>query len=185
MRSKAKFVFLIFGILILIGWFLFTNGILSTPRDVSSPQTIIRLVDENGSPLSGIEVGRNWYDSDCGMDGSDTRETNQDGIARFPKVSARVGLFTGALRKAVTSFAMCGYGSGTSTSIYVRYRGLCTVVPKDKPLHPVGQSNQDPDGVWFDSTPDDAGNTMVHIAFLNKTKNIDYVLLSYKLRNGK
>ena len=178
MRSKAKFAFLISSALILVGCLLFAMGILSRPRDFSSPQVIIRLVDENGSPLSGIEVGRHWYDSDQGMNGSETVASDKMGIAKFPKVPASVGLLTGAWRKAYSSLGMCGSGSGTTTSIYVRYHGLCTVVPKDKPLRRVAQSNQDSDGVWFYTSTDSQSNTMANLSFPEKTKNIDYVLSS-------
>jgi hypothetical protein len=178
MCSKAKFIFLIIGPLILVVWLLFAVGVLSTPRDFSSPQAVVRLVDETGTPLAGIEVGRNWYDSDIGKDGSDQVMTDRAGIARFPKVPVSVGLFTGAWRKAYSSLGMCGAGSGTSTSIYVRYHGLCAVVPKDKPLRKVGQSNQDADGIWFYSSTDSQSNTMANLSFPRQTKNIDYALSS-------
>lgn len=178
MRSKAKSGFLFSGGLILVGWLLFAVGILSVPRDFSSPQAVIRLVDENGSPLVGIEVGRHWYDSDRGMDGSDQVVSDPAGIARFPKVPASVGPFTGAWRKACSGLGMCGVGSGTYTTIYVRYQGLCSVVPKDKPLRKIGQSNQDPDGVWFYSSTDSQSNTMANLSFPHKMKNIDYALSS-------
>jgi hypothetical protein len=151
MRSKAKIVFSIVGPLILVLFLLFAIGVLSTPRDFSSPQVVIRLLDENGTPLGGIEVGRNWYDSDIGKDGSDQVMTDRAGIARFPKIPASVGLFTGAWRKAYMSLGMCGAGSGTSTSIYVRYHGLCT---------------------------DSQSNTMANLSFPRQTKNIDYALSS-------
>ena len=185
MRSKAKFVLLITGVLTLVGCVLFAIGILSTSRDFSSPQTIIRLVDENGFPLSGIEVGRDWYDSDCNKEGHDQAVTDQAGIAEFSRVPARVGLFTGAWKKAYTSLGMCESGSGTWTKIYVRYHGLCKVAPKDKPLHPVGHSNQDPDGVWFYTNTDSLSNTMANLSFPGKTKNIDYVLVSSKIHSEK
>src|SRR5882724_834906 len=82
MRLKAKSLFLIAGVVILVGWLLFAIGIFSTPRDFSSPQTVIRLVDVKGSPLVGIEVGRDWYDSDRGKDGSDRVVSDQAGIAK-------------------------------------------------------------------------------------------------------
>jgi hypothetical protein len=179
MRSKAKIVFLIVGSLILFFYVLFAIGVLSTPRDFSSPQAVIRLLDENGTPLAGIEVGRNWYDSDIGKDGNDQVMTDRAGIARFPKVPASVGLFTGAWRKAYMSLGMCGGSSGASTTIYVRYHGLCTVVPKDKPLRKKGQSSyQDADGIWFYASTDNHSNTMAHLDFPDQTKNIDYVLSS-------
>ena len=178
MRSKAKIVFLTVGPVILVLCLLFAIGVLSTPRDVSTPQAIIRLIDENGTPLPGIEVGRNWYDSDIGKEGNDKVMTDGAGNARFLKVPANVGLFTGAWRKAFSGLGMCAAGSGTSTSIYVRYHGLCTVMPRDKPLRKMGQSNQDADGVWFYASTDSRSNTMANLSFPGQTKNIDYVLSS-------
>ena len=175
---KARFVFMVSGALILVVGLLFAMGILSRPRDFSSPQTVIRLVDGKGAPLAGIEVVRNWYDSDKGMQGSDQVASDQAGIARFSKVPAIVGPFTGAWRKACTSLAMCGAGSGTSTTVYVRYHGICTVAPRIKTLRKAGQSNQDPDGVWFYSSTDSESNTMANLSFPGTTKNIDYVLVS-------
>jgi hypothetical protein len=85
--------------------------------------------------MSGIEVGRNWYDSDCNTNGSETIRTGSDGIAQFPKIPARVGVFTGSWRKTYTSLGSCGSGSGTWTTIYVRFAGNYDVVPKDRPPH--------------------------------------------------
>lgn len=175
---KARFVFMVSGVLILVVGLLFAMGILSMPRDFSSPQAVIRLVDGKGAPLAGIKVVRNWYDSDRGRQGSDQVVSDQAGIARFSEVPANVGPFTGAWRKAYTSLGMCGAGSGTSTTVYVRYHGICNVSPKSKTLRKVGQSNQDPDGVWFDSSTDSGSNTMVNLSFPGTTKNIDYVLVS-------
>lgn len=166
------------GVLILVVGLLFAMGILSVPRDFSSPQTVIRLVDGKGAPLSGIKVVRNWYDSDSGKEGSDQVASDQAGIARFSKVPANVGPFTGAWRKACTSLGMCGAGSGTSTTVYVRYLGLCTVAPKSTTLRKVGQSNQGPDCIWFYSFIDSESNTVANLSFPGTTKNIDYVLVS-------
>jgi hypothetical protein len=178
MHSNARFALLISGVLFLVAGFAWFRGVLSTPRHFSSPQTIIRLVDENGSPVSGIEVGRNWYDGDCNKEGGDKVLSDQAGISAFPRVPANVGLFTGTWRKACGKLGMCGSGSGTYTTVYVRYRGLCEVAPKDKPLHPVGQSNQDPDGVWFNTSVDSQSNTMASLTFPQKPGNIEYVLSS-------
>ena len=178
MHSKTKFALLISGVLVFAAGLVCFRGVLSTPRDFSSPQTIIRLVDESGAPLSGIEVGRNWYDSDCNKEGSDKAVSDQAGISAFPKVPTSVGLFTGAWRKAYTRLGMCGSGSGTYTTIYVRYHGLCKVVPKGKPLHAVGLSYQDSDGVWFSTSADSQSNTLANLTFPQKARNIDYVLSS-------
>lgn len=178
MRPKHKFILLITAVLVFGGALLLFGGILSAPRDFSSPQTVIRLVDDNGSPLSGIEVGRAWHDSDCNADGHDVILTDKTGVSVFPRVPASVGLFTGVLRKSCSVVMACGSGSGTYTTVYVRYHGQCKVVPKGKPLHPVGQSNQDPDGVWFYTSTDSQSNTVANLTFPPKAKNIDYVLSS-------
>ena len=128
--------------------------------------------------MSGIEVGRNWYDSDRNSEGAEKALSDQAGLSVFPKIPASVGLFTGAWRKAYSKLGMCASGSGTYTTIYVRYRGLCEVAPKDKPLHPVGQSTQDPDGVWFDASVDSQSNTMARLTFPQKAVSIEYVLSS-------
>jgi hypothetical protein len=178
MRSRTKFILLSSSTVIFAGGLLLVDGCLSTPRDSSSPETVIRLVDENGSPLGGIEVARNWYDSDRNKEGSDSRITDQNGISQFAKIPASVGLFTGFWRKTYLSLGMCGPGSGTHTTIYVRYHGPCKVVPTSKPLHPAGRSYQDPDGVWFYTSTDSQSNTMANLTFPHKTKNIDYALSS-------
>jgi hypothetical protein len=178
MHPKAKFALLIPGVLVLVAGLMCFRGVLSTPRDFSSPQTVIRLVDESGSPVSGIEVGRNWYDGDCNKEGSDKAVSDQGGISAFPKVPASVGLFTGAWKKACGRLGMCGSGNGTYTTIYVRYHGFCEVAPKDKPLHPVGKSSQDPDGVWFHTSVDSQSNTMASLTFPQNTGSIEYVLSS-------
>jgi hypothetical protein len=177
-RPKPKFILLIAAVLVLGGALLLSGGILSAPRDFSSPQTVIRLVDDNGSPLSGIEVGRAWHDSDLNTDGHDVILTDKTGVSVFAKVPASVGLFTGSLRKTCSLVMPCGSGSGTCTTIHVRYHGQCKVVPKGKPVHPVGQSNQDPDGVWFYTDRDSQSNTMANLTFPPKAQNIDYVLSS-------
>ena len=73
---------------------------------------------------------------------------------------------------------MCGVGSGTHTSVYVRYHGQCKVVPKDKPLIPFGIAFRDPEGVQFNTSTDSQSNTMAWLSFPNETKNIDYTLSS-------
>jgi hypothetical protein len=128
MRTSTKFILLGPVAVVLFGGLLFVGGCLSTPRDFSSPPTSIRVVDQSGVPMSGIEVGRSWYDSDCNTDGSETIRTGSDGTAQFPKIPAKVGVFTGVWRKAYTSLGLCGSGSGTRTEIYVRFAGNNDVV---------------------------------------------------------
>jgi len=178
MRLKATFVSFLSVALVFVGWFFYHAGVFSTPRDYSSPQITIRLFDDDGSHLGGIEVERTWYDSDCGKEGSDTANTDHMGVATFPKVPAKVGLFTGAWRKAYSILGMCGAGSGTHTTVYVRYHGLCKVTPKGKLLHPVGQSYRDPEGVWFYTSTDGQSNTLANLMFTEKAKSIDYALTS-------
>ena len=162
---------------VLTGGLLLVGGCVSTPRDFSSPPASIRLVDQSGAPMSGIEVGRNWYDSDSNREGSDKIVTDQTGTVQFSKVPANVGLFTGSWRKSYSSLGMCGSGSGTSTTIYVRFAGIYDVVPKDKSLHKTKHgSYQDQDGVWFYTSFDSRSNTMANLSFPAKSKTIDYVL---------
>jgi hypothetical protein len=162
------------------GGLLYFGGCLSKPRDYSSPSVVIRLVDGSGSPVVGVEVGRSWYDSDRNAEGHDKAFSDTDGLAKFAKISASIGVFTSAGRKVTGFFASCGPGSGTSTDIYVRYHGLFKVTPRDMPLHPVGQSNQDPDGVWFYTSRDSNGNTLANLTFPQKMMNVDYALVSTK-----
>lgn len=178
MRSPHKILLVSFGFIAIAGGLLYAVGVLSTPRDFSSPPTSIRVVDQSGAPMSGLEVSRDWYDSDSGTDGRDKEVTDQTGSFHFAKVPASVGLFTGAWRKAYSHLGMCAEGSGTCTEIYVRFRGHYGVLPRDKPLHPVGQhgAQQDSDGVWFDSRLDSQSNTLVSLTFPSKAKSIDYVL---------
>ena len=180
MRAYTKFILLSPVAVVLAGGLLFVGGCLSTPRDFSSPPASIRVIDQSGAPMSGLEVGRHWYDSDSGTDGSDEAVTDQTGSFHFAKVPATVGLFTGAWRKTYSHLGMCGVGSGTYTEIYVRYHGLYDVVPKGKVLHPVGQygAQQDSDGIWFAASPDSGSNTFVELTFPSKTKSIDYELSS-------
>jgi hypothetical protein len=179
MRIYTKLFLLSPVAVVLAGGLLFVGGCLSTPRDFSSPSTSIRIVDQSGAPMSGLEVGRNWIDSDSNTDGDDTIRTGVDGTAHFPKIPANVGVFTGVLRKTITSLGPCGSGSGTWTTIYVRFSGNYDVAPKDKPLHKGKYSSvadQDEDGVTFYTGFDSGSNTMANLSFPKKTKTIDYVL---------
>jgi len=106
--------------LITFGGFLVLGGVLSIPRDYSTPSASITIIDQKGAPIDGIEVSRYWYDSDCGTEGLDRAVADQPGHFEFPKVPARIGIFTGAWRKAYSLFGMCGSGSGTDTKIDVR-----------------------------------------------------------------
>jgi hypothetical protein len=178
MRISAKLILSGSSIVVLAGVLLFAGGCLSTPRDFASPPATIRVVDQSGVSISGLEVGRDWYDSDSGKDGHDDAVTDQTGSYQFSKIPASVGLFTGTWRKMYTSLGMCGSGSGTHTTIYVRYHGLYDVVPKGKTLHPAGMTYQDQDGVWFDVGVDSLSNTLVDLKFPDRTKTIDYELSS-------
>ncbi|HEX5398909.1 MAG TPA: hypothetical protein VFY06_07665 [Verrucomicrobiae bacterium] len=173
---STKFGLLSGGTIILVGVALFSGGCLSTPRDFSSPSASVRVVDPSGVPITGLEVSRNWYDSDIAKDGSDSATADQSGSYTFPKIPASVGLFTGAWRKTYSHLGMCAAGRGTSTEIWVRFPGRYVVSPQDKPLHSVGQSRQDPDGVWFISRLDSNSNTLVSLTFPSTAKSIDYVL---------
>jgi hypothetical protein len=178
MRSSAKFLLLGSGSVVLAGGLLFVGGCLSTPRDFASPQTSIRIIDRSGSPFTGIEVTRSWYDSDTGKEGRDDAMTDQTGASRFSKIPASVGWFTGAWRRAYSRFGMCSSGNGTQTRVSIRYPGRYDVLPQGKPLHSVGQSFQDPDGVWFVASADRQSNTVVELTFPSKSRTIDYVLSS-------
>jgi len=178
MRTYTKFILLSPVAVVLASGLLLVGGCLSTPRDFSSPPTSIRVIDQSGAPMSGLEIGRDWYDSDSGTDGSDEAVTDQTGSFHFAKVPAKVGLFTGAWRKTYSHLGMCGEGSGTDTKIYVRFHGRYDVLPQGKPLHAVGEhgARQDSDGVWFLSDLDSGSNTLVSLTFPSKAKSIDYVL---------
>jgi len=178
MRTYTKFILLSPVAIVLAGGLLFVGGCLSTSRDFSSPPTSIRVVDLSGAPMSSLEVGRHWYDSDSGSNGSDEAVTDQSGTFHFSKVPADIGLFTGAWRKTYSHLGMCGVGSGTYTEIYVRFHGRYDVLPRGKPLHTVGKygARQDSDGVWFTSDLDNGSNTLVSLTFPSKAKSIDYVL---------
>lgn len=178
MRTKNKILILSpLAVVLGCGLLLFV-GVLSTPRDFSSPPTGIRVVDQSGSPMRDIEVSRKWIDSDCLKDGSEVMATDQTGTAQFAKIPANVDLLTGAWRKTYSHFGICGSGSGTETEIYVRFQGRYDVLPQGKPLHAVGQhgARQDSDGVWFSSDLDSRSNTVVSLTFSPKAKSIYYVL---------
>lgn len=178
MRSPTKIILLSFGILVCAGVLLLLGGCLSIPRDFSSPSTVIRVADQSGAPIEGIEVSRYWYDSDRSAEGNDKVVTDQTGTSQFSKVPASVGLFTGTWRKMYSHLGMCASGSGTCTTIYVRYRGRFDVVPRGKTLHPAGLSQQDSDGIWFLVSTDSQSNTLVELTFPATTKSIDYALSS-------
>lgn len=181
MRSPAKIILAISSGIIAAGGVVLAVGVLSTPRNFSSPSATIKVVDENGAPISGVEVGRNWYDSDCGNEGSDQTMTDRAGVVQFSEVPAKIGFFTGTLTKMAGIFRPCGAGSGTATKIYVRYSGRYEVVPKDKPLHPTGRTFQDSDGVTFYMGMDSRSNTMANLAYSANIKAVDYVLRSKRL----
>ena len=178
MRSVAKRILFASSLIIILGAFSWFTGILSAPRDYSSPLTTMRLVDQNGASVSGVEISRHWYDSDCGKEGSETKTTDRAGSAQFSRIPAEVGLFTGSLRKAQMFFAICGSGSGTSTRISVRYKGSCEVILLRKQLHPEGRVQQDSDGVYFYTSLDSESNTLANLSFPSNVRTIDYTLSS-------
>jgi hypothetical protein len=178
MRLSAKLILSGSGIVILVGVLLFAGGCLSIPRDFASPPATIRIVDQSGVPILNLEVSRDWYDNDTDDTGDDDAVADQTGSYQFPKIPANVGLFTGTWRKMYTSLGICGSGSGTYTTINVRYHGLYDVVPKQKTLHQVGLSSQDQDGVWFDIGVDDHSNTLLELKFQKNAKIINYELSS-------
>jgi|GEM_PF-2620748 len=181
MRMITKSVMIRFGAILLAGAPLFAGGCFSKPRDFSSPSATIRIVDPSENPINGLEVGRRWYDSDVGKDGRDSAGIDASGTYTFPKVPAKVGLFTGAWRKTYGNLGMCGAGSGTTTTIDVRFSGRYDVLPRDRPLHPAGNSYQDTNGVWFVSTLDSNSNTLVSLTFPSEIKSIEYVLSAKRL----
>ena len=176
MRLAIKLILASSGVLVAAGGFLLFCGVLSTPRDFSSPSASVQVMDRSGAPIDGVEVSRNWCDSDCGTEGSDRAVADQPCHFQFSKVPASVSFFTGAWRKTYSTLGICGSGSGTYTRINVRFRGVYEVVPKGKTLHPVGQSHQDSDGVWFVADLDNNSNTIVSLSFPTNAKNIDYEL---------
>jgi hypothetical protein len=177
MRMAIKCILVGSGFLA-VGGILVFGGVLSIPRDYSTPSASIKIIGQNGAPIDGVEVSRYWYDSDCGTEGLDRAVADRPGYFQFSKVSARVGIFTGSWHKAYSFFGMCGSGSGTNTKIDVRFRGIYDVVPKAKTLHPVGQSHQDSDGIWFFADLDSNSNTTISLSFPTNAKKIDYELLA-------
>jgi hypothetical protein len=176
MRLLTKFIWFNSTIIIFAGGLLLTGGCLSSPRDFSSPATTIKIVNENGAPLSNVEVSRHWDDSDCDTSGSETNMTDLTGIAKFPKIPANVGLFTGAWRKTHDNLAPRGSASGTSTTIQIRLAGIYDVMPKDGQLHEIKTAHdlyEDKDGVIFYTSAD---GMMTAITFPEKSKLIDYVV---------
>lgn len=167
MSFRANFISAAPSAIFLAGVMVFAGGCLSTPRNFSSPPSRIHIVDQGGAPMSGIEVNRSWYDSDLHTDGHETIKTSLDGTAQFSKIPAKVGVFTGALRKTVTNLGPCGSESGTWTTFYVRFHGQCDVSPKNRPSHDV---------VSFRTTVDSQSNTVADLSFPNKSKSIDYEL---------
>ena len=119
MRLTIKYILLGFGFLA-VGGLLVLGGVLSIPRDYSTPSATIKIFDQTGASIDGVEVSRDWYDSDCGTEGCDRAVADQPGHFQFSKVPASVGIFTGAWRKAYSFLGMCGSGSGTDTKIDVR-----------------------------------------------------------------
>ena len=178
MRTYTKFILLSPVAVVLAGGLLLVGGCLSTPRDFSSPHTGIQVVDQNGAPMSGLEVSRDWYDSDVGKNGDDNAVFDQNGTYKFPKIPAKVGLFTGAWEKTYSHLGMCAEGSGTYTEVFIRFHDRYDVLPQGKPLHAVGQDGalQDSDGVWFSAHLDSGSNTLVELTFPSKTQSINYVL---------
>ena len=178
MRTYTRFILLSPIAVVVAGGLLFVGGCLSTPRDFSSPPASIRVIDQSGAPMSGLEVGRNWCDSDVGTNGSDEAVTDGTGSFHFARVPAKVGLFTGVWEKTYSHLGMCAEGSGTYTELHVRFHGRYDVFPQGKPLHAVGRegAQQDSDGVWFSANLDSGSNTLVNLTFPPKAKIIDYVL---------
>ncbi len=176
MRLAAKSILVSSGVLVRAGGFLIFGGVLSTPRDFSSPSASVEIIDQVGAPIDGVEASRNWYDSDCGTEGSDRATADQPGQFHFSKVPASVSLFTGAWHKTYSTLGMCGSGSGTYTKINIRFQGIYDVVPKGKTLRAVGQSHQDSDGVWFVADLDGNSNTIVQLTFPTDANVIDYEL---------
>lgn len=181
MRLAIKLTLVSSGVLFVAGGFLMLGGVLSIPRDCSAPSASIKIVDQNGASIDGVEVSQSWHDSDCGTEGLDRAVSDQPGHFQFSKVPARVGIFTGAWRKAYSYLGTCGSGSGTYTEIDVRFSGVYDVVPKGKTLHPVGHSHQDSDGIWFVADLDGNSHTMVSLTFPTNAKIIDYALLAKHL----
>jgi hypothetical protein len=174
MRNRSyKFVPIALGIAVLTGTALLAAGILSTPRDYSSPHATIKVVDGKGAPIAGLEVTRDWNDSDCNKDGHDETLTDRNGDSEFSKVPASVGFFTGAWRKIYGNLGMCSLGNGTETKISVRFAGRYHVKPKEKILHPGGQSFQDSDGVWLLVATDSQSNTLAELTFPKNAKTVN------------
>jgi hypothetical protein len=128
--------------------------------------------------MSGISVIRNWLDSDTRKEGRDETVTDQTGTSQFSMIPANVGVVEHVLSKIVGFFGSCSPGSGTQTRILVSYSGRYDVVPRGKELHRVGMVSRDSDGVWFGVGTDSQSNTWVQLTFPERTKTIDYVLLS-------
>jgi len=76
MRLTIKYILLGFGFLA-VGGLLVLGGVLSIPRDYSTPSATIKIFDQTGASIDGVEVSRDWYDSDCGTEGCDRAVADQ------------------------------------------------------------------------------------------------------------
>ena len=154
-------------------------GCLSAPRDFASPTCTIKTIDDHGAPLPGLSVTRHWDDRDANKTDTEFAQTDATGVARFPRVSAQVGLFTGAAKKTVGNVGPCAWGSGTSTSISVSYRGRVSLLPGTKQYRQVMPSVfADSEGVVVRLYTQDKTNTLVSLDFPKGQKEINYTLIS-------
>jgi hypothetical protein len=176
MHLLTKFAQFSFCVIVCAGGLLLTGGCLSGPRDYSSPPTTLKIVSENGAPLSDVEVSRYWNDNDSDTRGSETNMTDLTGTAKFPKIPTNVD---GAWWKAHYNLAQSGSATGITTRLSVHFVGSYDVAPKDGLLHEITNTvdlYEDKDGVIFYKSFDSLSNTITVISFPAESKIIDYVV---------
>lgn len=171
MRSMAKLALTVLALVVL-------SGCSSKQSNPASPQITLGILDEHQLPLKGIEVTRRWYDDDPDQCGSDELQTDAAGLCVFPEVARKSGSLLRPVKRLLSLLGPCGAGSGTETTILVRYSGQYEVKPKDKTLHSIGASRQDQDGVWFQALADVYSHSLVYLTLPQTNQVFDYTLLS-------
>lgn len=180
--------------------FAITLGLITgcAYRDTGSPQCALRIVDQEGKPIAGLKVEREWkWDGSDNHKGRDEAVTDRDGRVSFQKVIINRYVITRIFKPLLIFVpAPCGpeWEIYTMTEFIIPWSGAYDLKfpPSDyKHVYAVyedknGTCITDPKEIekWLRTFKKDLSQNYIRIHFFNRKNDCDFTLMVYKKIEG-
>ena len=161
--------------------------------DTGSPRCVLRILDQDGKPVAGLRVEREWrWDGSDDNRGKDGSVTDTNGCVSFQKITIHRSV-AGKVFKPLLVFvpSPCGPGEAYAmTQFRIGWPGRYDLkFPSDKYRH-INEVFQDKDGTCIrdpkviehslQMSKRDLTQNYVEVYFFNRKTDFDFTLTVYK-----